>query len=90
MCAVTDGDPPFKFMWLKDGKDIVESSTYSIRNDDYVSTLTITQLGPEHNGNYTCRVSNAYGSVQHSDMLLMQCKQFFFFFWKYSLLFLFS
>lgn len=80
MCAVTDGDPPFKFTWLKDGKDVVEGGTYSIRNvDDFTSNLAIKQLGPEHNGNYTCRVSNAYGTVQHSDMLLMQCKLLAFF-----------
>lgn len=83
MCAVTDGDPPFKFTWLKDGKDVVEGSTYSIRNvDDFTSNLAIKQLGPEHNRNYTCRVSNAYGTVQHSDMLLMQCKQLTLFFYK--------
>lgn len=86
MCAVTDGDPPFKFVWLKDGKDIAEGNTYNIHNiDGYTSTLTITQLGPEHNGNYTCKVSNAYGTVQHSDMLLMQCKKlnvFFFFYFQ--------
>ena len=79
MCAVTDGDPPFKFTWLKDGKEIAESGTYMIRNvDDYTSNLAITHLGPEHNGNYTCKVSNALSTNQHSDMLLMQSKILYF------------
>lgn len=75
MCAVTDGDPPFTFTWLKDGKQFTDSSAIMIRNfDEYTSTLTIKNLGPEHNGNYTCRVSNAATMNQHSDLLLMQSK----------------
>lgn len=85
MCTVTYGDPPFKFLWLKDEKEIMESSTYSIRNvDEYTSNLAIKQLGPEHNGNYTCRVSNAGGMNQHSDSLLMQSKNAFTYFLKLS------
>lgn len=81
MCAVTDGDPPFKFTWLKDGKEISESGSYTVRNvDDYTSTLAITHLGPEHNGNYTCKVSNTFSANQHSDSLLMQSKFCYFIF----------
>lgn len=79
MCTVVDGDPPFKFSWLKDGKEITEGNSVTIRQiDDYASTLVITNLGPDHNGNYTCRVSNAAGMDQHSDMLLMRSKKFYF------------
>ena len=75
MCAVVDGDPPFQFVWLKDAKELAESSSLSIRRiDDYTSKLDITNLGPEHNGNYTCRASNTAGSNQHSSMLLMKSK----------------
>lgn len=73
MCAIVDGDPPFHFMWLKDGKELTESSSLNIhRIDEYTSKIDITNLGPEHNGNYTCRVSNTAGSDQHSEMLLMR------------------
>lgn len=76
ICAVIDGDPPFKFMWLKDGKTLSESSSVTIRTiDDFTSNLALTNLGPESNGNYTCRVSNQAGMDQHSDMLLMKSKK---------------
>lgn len=75
MCTVVDGDPPFKFTWFKDGKEMTETDSMSIRRfDEYTSNLVITNLGPDHNGNYTCRVSNSAGSDQHSDMLLMKSK----------------
>lgn len=75
MCAIVDGDPPFHFVWLKDGKELTESSSMNIhRIDEYTSKIDITNLGPEHNGNYTCRVSNTAGSDQHSEMLLMKSK----------------
>lgn len=74
-CAVTDGDPPFKFTWLKNGKELSESSSIILRLiDDYTSNLALTNLGPDSNGNYTCRVSNSAGTDQHSDVLLMKSK----------------
>lgn len=77
ICAVTHGDPPFVFEWLKDGKDIALSKGTVIRKiDDYTSNLAITNLDGNHNGNYTCRVSNAGGMDQHSEMLLMKSKIF--------------
>ena len=75
-CAVTDGDPPFNFMWLKDGKELMEGNSVAIRTiDDYTSNLALMNLGPESNGNYTCRVSNRAGMDQYSDMLLMKSKK---------------
>lgn len=74
-CVVTDGQPPFKFTWLKDGQEIAQSSTVVIRVfDDYTSNLALTNLGPDSNGNYTCKVSNVAGTTQYSDVLLMKSK----------------
>lgn len=74
-CLVTDGQPPFKFTWLKDGQEIPQSSSIVIRLfDDYTSILALTNLGPDSNGNYTCKVSNAAGTTQYSDVLLMKSK----------------
>lgn len=75
ICAIVDGDPPFRFIWKKDGNEITEGNSLTIRQtDDYTSKLDISNLSPEHNGNYTCIVSNVGGTDQQSDMLLMKSK----------------
>ena len=74
-CSVIDGDPPFRFMWMKDGQEIKETEIYSIKIvDDFSSTLSISNLSASSNGNYTCRVSNAAGSDEKHDYLLMKGK----------------
>lgn len=73
MCAVIGGDPPFSFSWFKDGISIAGSNSISIKSlDEYTSTLTITKLGPESNGNYTCKVSNKAGTDEKFDVLSMK------------------
>lgn len=72
-CVVSSGKPPFTFIWLKDGLQIEDTETLTIRNiDEYNSNLAISKLGPEHNGNYTCKVSNHAGSDAQSNVLLMK------------------
>lgn len=74
-CAVIEGDTPFTFAWLKDGERLQENKHLNIKNiDDFTSSLTITNLGPEHNGNYTCSVSNTAGYDEKSDSLSMKGK----------------
>lgn len=73
LCIVSDGDPPFTFVWFKNGVKVQENKDVNIRPmDDFTSTLVLTNLGPDHNGNYTCRVSNAAGSDEKSDKLNMK------------------
>lgn len=78
-CVVIEGDPTFEFTWLKDNKKIHENPNLIVKTiDDFTSSLTITNLGSEHNGNYTCRVSNSVGYDQQSDVLSMKGKIFCF------------
>lgn len=72
-CGVIQGDPPFNFLWYKDGEKIQENTYLNVKSfDDFTSSLTVTNLGPEHNGNYTCRVTNAAGFDEQSDVLSMK------------------
>ncbi|GIY60806.1 titin, partial [Caerostris extrusa] len=81
-CVVRVGQPPFTFTWLKDGSTIQEMEVITIRNiDEFNSNLAITRLGPEHNGNYTCRVSNRKGSSEQSDVLTMMDQPPLIFIW---------
>lgn len=75
MCAVISGDPPLNFAWYKDGIHIKDHNSISIKTvDEFTSTLLITKLGPESNGNYTCKVSNVDGSDENFDVLSMKGK----------------
>lgn len=72
-CAVIDGNPPFVFEWYKDNVPLKSSSSILIKTvDEFTSTLAIVNLGPENNGNYTCRVSNVDGTDQQWDALFMK------------------
>lgn len=77
-CAVVDGDPPFTFKWIKDGNTLQNNKEYFIADvGEYISTLTIPKLGAQSNGNYTCRVENAFGSDEKSDALLIKGNKLF-------------
>lgn len=72
-CSVISGNPPFSFTWMKDNSEIKGNQDFMIRTiEDISSVLVITKLGPQSNGNYTCRVSNREGIDEHSDSLLMK------------------
>lgn len=74
-CSVIDGDPPFKFLWLKDGQPLSDTENFSIKNfDDFTSALSISNLSANSNGNYVCRVSNEAGSEEKHDTLLIKGK----------------
>ncbi|GFU34775.1 ig-like domain-containing protein [Nephila pilipes] len=61
-CHVLYGDPPFEFLWFKDGKSLLDVQGISVRKtDDYDSKLIISKVDADSNGNYTCRVSNPKG-----------------------------
>ncbi|XP_055946667.1 cell adhesion molecule DSCAM-like isoform X3 [Argiope bruennichi] len=62
LCVVVDGDPPFHFAWSKDGAELQDNEQLSIvRLDDFTSTLSISKLNANSNGNYSCKVSNGAG-----------------------------
>lgn len=71
-CTVIDGEPPFKFMWYKDGSHLQENNRVSIKSHEFASTLMISDLGPESNGNYTCRVTNDLGVDEKFSLLNMK------------------
>lgn len=76
-CVAIEGDPPFTFLWLKDNERVQESKHLNIKLiDDFTSSLSISNLGPEHNGNYTCRVTNTAGYNEQMDVLSMKGNNF--------------
>lgn len=70
LCVILDGEPPFKFSWLKDGREVANLEGISTAVvDEFTSTLTIARLGALSNGNYSCKVSNNVGTDEKYDIL---------------------
>lgn len=72
MCASSQGDQPFNITWLKDDRPLQLVPSDSITISEYApfsSILTIHNLTSGHNGNYTCRVANRGGQVDHTASL---------------------
>ncbi|KAF8793261.1 Titin like protein [Argiope bruennichi] len=61
-CTIRSGDRPVEFKWLKDDKEMTESSSVRMQSPGDYSILLIQSVVPESSGNYTCIVRNAYGS----------------------------
>ncbi|CAN7981007.1 unnamed protein product, partial [Ixodes pacificus] len=73
-CTVISGDPPFEFGWRKDGRPLGPELGVRAQTDAFSSDLTFASLGPRHNGNYSCVVSNAAASASHSASLVVQVR----------------
>lgn len=71
-CSVTKGDLPLTISWHKDSRTLEPSHTISITQvDQFTSILVIDSLSPEHNGNYSCVVTNFAATVSHTQQLLV-------------------
>ncbi|KAH6921921.1 hypothetical protein HPB50_006466 [Hyalomma asiaticum] len=71
-CAVALGRKPFQFAWTKDGKPMVSSETKHTRIVvGNVALMTIQRVGAEDMGNYTCTVSNDFGSDSATARLIV-------------------
>ncbi|PRD30311.1 UNVERIFIED_CONTAM: Dscam2 [Trichonephila clavipes] len=68
-CAIRSGDRPIEFQWLKDDKEILESSNIRIQSSGDYSVLLIQSVVPESSGNYTCIVKNVYGNDRYTATL---------------------
>lgn len=77
-CSAFVGSKPLIFEWLKNDVVLREGSVnYNIQSfDDSNSVLKIPSVAKSDAGNYTCRVSNAYGSDTISTKLSVKSKPF--------------
>uniref|UniRef100_T1IX57 Down syndrome cell adhesion molecule n=1 Tax=Strigamia maritima TaxID=126957 RepID=T1IX57_STRMM len=69
-CVVAEGDPPITLKWMKDNHPLSPEFSIQVRSlDDFSSMLTITNVTPRHNGNYTCIAANSVSQDLHSTSL---------------------
>lgn len=81
MCAVAQGDAPFRFLWTQDGRRIssdvpTAESGALFRILDYrdYSLLTVDSLTLAHAGNITCLVANDAAKTSQSALLKVNGK----------------
>lgn len=67
MCTVMHGQPPFKFVWQKNGNVIKDR--VNINTLEKVSSLSIDPVAKTSSGNYTCIATNAFGRSSFSAFL---------------------
>lgn len=78
-CSVLEGDPPFSFRWTKDDQPIDtqfmtsdfitsggENRLKVTSSNDFSSTLFISKISYEDNGNFTCIVTNPAASTNYT------------------------
>ncbi|XP_059481325.1 cell adhesion molecule Dscam2-like isoform X4 [Neocloeon triangulifer] len=70
MCTTSQGDQPFVFSWLKDGRALQPGDGLEvIQFTSFSSILTIDSVRAHHSGNYSCQVQNAAATVEHTAAL---------------------
>src|SRR6218665_1387378 len=89
MCAVMQGDPPFRFTWTQDGKriesDLPVLETGAVFRTSHFrdySMITVESLTLAHAGNVTCSVENDASSTSQSATLKVNGKFFVLFFFS--------
>ncbi|XP_062570430.1 cell adhesion molecule DSCAM-like isoform X2 [Saccostrea cucullata] len=69
-CVVSTGDQPLDIVWTKDGEVIPPDMGIHIQKlNSYMTMLSIGDANPKHNGNYTCRASNAAATTNYTATL---------------------
>jgi len=64
------GTDPFTYKWYKDGNPVDPVSNPTAET----FSLLISNAGPQHEGNYRCVVTNAYGTYTTSDIPFALCR----------------
>ncbi|XP_015783235.1 titin isoform X1 [Tetranychus urticae] len=70
--AQVSGNPPPKIYWFKDGRVLLPSQRVSIRFQDNLAILQITDATPEDAGYYTMLAENRNGRVASSCHLVIE------------------
>ena len=56
------GSQPFTFKWFKDGQELGQQASLVISQSVLSSAIDFTKIQEPNEGNYTCRVTNSFGS----------------------------
>lgn len=73
-CTVVSGDLPIQIIWHKDGNPIPQDHDIQESNNQFVSSLTFSNLGARHSGHYTCIAKNAAAETNFTAKLVIRGK----------------
>ena len=63
------GDPLPQVTWTRDGKPLSSNDIMEVKYKNGVALLTISEVYPEDSAKYTCKATNAKGSVETSSTI---------------------
>ena len=63
------GDPLPQVTWTKEGKDLASNDIMEVKYKNGVALLIVNEIYPEDSGKYTCKATNAKGSVETSSTI---------------------
>ena len=63
------GDPLPQVTWTKDGKDLASNDIIEVKYKNGVALVIVNEIYPEDSGKYTCKATNAKGSVETSSTI---------------------
>lgn len=69
------GDPEPKWEWTKNG-DPIERNLGTVVKNKIGNTITLEDLVPADNGNYTCKVCNSISCINYTTILEVNGKNF--------------
>lgn len=68
-CTAISGTPPMEFKWQRNGHSLKANQQFSIRSSVDYSILFIENVDPSTSGNYTCELTNPFGSDRYTAIL---------------------
>lgn len=74
LCTVTQGDPPIRIRWVKDGSSSLPPDDPNIRAvtvTPFSITLVFDAISPEQRGNYSCIAENKAGRDTHTATMVI-------------------
>ena len=72
--SLTAGQAPFSLSWSFRGEPVQWSGRVSPYTRPGCVGISLTSVGPQDEGTYTCTISNPHGEAVFSCTLLVDCK----------------
>ena len=75
LCTPSQGSRPFRFAWQKDGRNLEQRPDVQVFvQADVSSSIVFESLRLQDAGNYSCIVSNDFGSDKFTASLAVKCE----------------
>ena len=68
-CNIYEGSQPLQFQWYKNEQPIQQPGNVNIETKQFFSHLSLSNIGVNDSGNYSCVVSNPFGIDTQWSML---------------------